>query len=61
MLRANYASIPEIRPKNSLLKIIGFAIPVVILGIHLHKRYNFFGLKKHDDSGRENEPDIHQH
>lgn len=48
MLTAEYTSVPEIKPNNTFFKVIGILIPVAILGFHLHKKYNFFGLKRLD-------------
>lgn len=53
MLTAGYTSVPEIKTNYTFLKVIGILIPVVILGFHLHKKYNFFSLKRHDKESKE--------
>ena len=52
MLTAEYTSVPEIKPNNTFLKVIGILIPVAILGFHLHKKYNFFGIKRNDNDSK---------
>ena len=53
MLTAEYTSVPEIKPNNTFFKVIRILIPVVILGFYVHKKYNFFGLEKHDKENKQ--------
>lgn len=50
MAQAGYSSVPEIRTKYGFLWVLGIAVPVVLFGFFLHKRYDLFRLKRKDNN-----------